>query len=156
MAEPRLIAGNRKARRNYHILDRFEAGICLQGTEVKSLRMGNANLKDSYATVARGEVFLHQLHIAPYDKGNIANHDPLRTRKLLLQKRQIAKLEAATQEKGLTLIPLSLYWKGKLAKVELALARGKRQYDKRDAIMRRDQKRELDRAVKDHLRRYKK
>ena len=156
MAEPRLIAGNRKARRNYQILDRFEAGICLQGTEVKSLRMGNANLKDGYATVVRGEVFLHQLHIAPYDKGNIANHDPLRTRKLLLQKRQIAKLETATQEKGLTLIPLSLYWKGKLAKVELALARGKRQYDKRDAIVRRDQQRELDRAMKDHLRRYKK
>ena len=156
MAEPRLIAGNRKARRNYHILDRYEAGICLQGTEVKSLRMGNANLKDSYATVVRGEVFLHQLHIAAYDKGNIANHDPLRTRKLLLQKRQIAKLETATQEKGLTLIPLSLYWKGNLAKVELALARGKRQYDKRDAIVRRDQQRELDRAVKDHLRRYKK
>lgn len=156
MSEQRLIAGNRKARRDYHILDRYEAGICLQGTEVKSLRMGNVNLKDSYATVVKGEVFLHQLHIAPYDKGNIANHDPLRTRKLLLQKRQIHKLETATQEKGLTLVPLSLYWKANLAKVELALARGKREYDKREAIVRREQSRELDRVMKDHLKYHKK
>lgn len=155
MSDHRLIAGNRKARRDYHILDRYEAGICLLGTEVKSLRMGSANLKDSYATVRNGEVFLLQLHIGPYDKGNIANHDPLRNRKLLLQKRQISKLETAIQDKGLTLIPLSLYWKGKHAKVELAVARGKRQYDKRDAITRREQARELDRAVKDRLKYHK-
>ena len=151
MPEQRLIAGNRKARRDYHILDRYEAGVCLLGTEVKSLRMGNANLKDSYAVVRNGEVFLHQLHIGPYDKGNIANHDPLRTRKLLLQKRQISKLETATHDKGLTLIPLSLYWKGKLAKVELALARGKKQYDKREAITRREQAREMDRIIKSRM-----
>lgn len=151
MAEFRLIAGNRKARRNYHILDKYEAGICLLGTEVKSLRMGSANLKDSYAVVKDGEVFLHNFHIGPYDKGNIANHDPLRVRKLLLQKRQISKLAAATIDKGLTLVPLSIYWKGKLAKVELALARGKRQYDKRDAITQREQSRELDRIMKDRM-----
>lgn len=152
MSDKRLISANRKARRDYHILDRYEAGICLVGTEVKSLRMGAANLKDSYATVKGGEVFLHQLHISPYDKGNIANHDPTRTRKLLLQKREIRKLETATQEKGLTIVPLSLYWKGKLAKVELALARGKRQYDKREAITRREQARELDRIIKERIR----
>ena len=154
MEERQLIASNRKARRDYHVLDRYEAGICLQGTEVKSLRMGNANLKDSYAIANNGEIFLHNLHIGPYDKGNIANHDPRRIRKLLLQKREIRKLETAVQEKGLTLIPLSLYWKGNLAKVELAVARGKRAYDKRDAIARREQSRELDRVMKDHLKRY--
>ena len=151
-SEGQLIAGNRKARRDYHIIDKYEAGICLLGTEVKSLRLGNANLKDSYATVQNGEVFLQQLHISPYEKGNIANHDPRRARKLLLQKRQISKLSAAVQEKGLTIIPLSLYWKGKLAKVELALAKGKRQYDKRDAIVKREQARELDRVMKYQLR----
>jgi SsrA-binding protein len=154
MEDRQLIAGNRKARRDYHILNRYEAGICLLGTEVKSLRMGSANLKDSYATIKNGEVFLHQLHIGPYDKGNIANHDPLRVRKLLLQKREIRKLETATMEKGLTLIPLSLYWKGNLAKLDLAVARGKRAYDKRDAIARREQSRELDRVMKDHLKRH--
>ncbi|TKJ40230.1 SsrA-binding protein [candidate division LCP-89 bacterium B3_LCP] len=151
MTEKRQIAGNRKARRDYHILDKYEAGICLLGTEVKSLRMGSANLKDSYAAVRNGEVFLHNVHIGPYDKGNIANHEPMRVRKLLLQKRQINKLQSATQDKGLTLIPLSLYWKGNIAKVELATARGKRQYDKRDAITKREQARELDRVMKDHL-----
>lgn len=156
MTEHKLIAGNRKARRNYDILDRFEAGICLLGTEVKSLRNGSANLKDSYATIQNGEVFLHQLHIGLYDKGNIANHDPLRIRKLLLQKRQIHKLESSTADKGFTLIPLSLYWKGKYAKVELAVARGKRQYDKRQAITRREQSRELDRVMKEHSRRNRK
>lgn len=156
ISEHRLIAGNRKARRDYHILDRYEAGICLLGTEVKSLRMGNANLKDSYATIEKGEIFLHQLHISPYEKGNIANHDPTRTRKLLLRRREIRKLEAATLIKGQTLIPLSLYWKGKHAKIELALARGKRQYDKRDAIARRELARELDRVVKDRMKHYKK
>lgn len=152
MAEPRHIAVNRKAKRDYHILDRYEAGICLLGTEVKSLRAGNANLKDSYATVENGEVFLHKAHIALYDNGSIYNHDPLRVRKLLLQKREIKKLAQAIREKGLTLIPLSLYWKGKHAKVELALARGKRQYDKREAIAQREQARDLDRVMKNHSR----
>lgn len=153
MDDRRLIASNRKALRDYHVLDRIEAGMILLGTEVKSLRMGNANLKDSYAVVQNGEIFLHHLHIGPYDKGNIANHDPLRTRKLLLQKRQIRKLESATFEKGLTLVPLSLYWKRKHAKVELALVKGKRQYDKRQAIAQRDFKREIDRTMKEHLKR---
>ena len=151
MPERRLIAGNKKARRDYHIMDRYEAGICLLGTEVKSLRMGNANLKDSYAAVSNGEVFLHHLHIGPYEKGGIANHDPVRIRKLLLQKREIHKLEVATQEKGLTIVPLSLYWKNNLAKVELALAKGKREYDKRDAIAKREEARAIDRVMKDHL-----
>jgi SsrA-binding protein len=150
MPQERQIAVNRKARRDYHILDRYEAGICLLGTEVKSLRAGKANLKDGYAAIEDGEVYLHQVHISPYDKGSIGNHDPLRIRKLLLNKREIRKLAQSTQEKGLTLIPLSLYWKGKHAKVELALARGKRQYDKREAIARREQNRELDRAMKNH------
>lgn len=151
MSEYRQIAKNKKAFRDYHIVDRFEAGIALQGSEVKSLRNGSANLKDSYATISNGEVFLHQLHIGIYDKATIYNHDPLRVRKLLLQKREIKKLSMATLEKGLTIIPLTMYWKGNLAKVELALARGKRMYDKRDAIAKRDQARELDRAMKDHL-----
>ena len=153
MPDYRKIASNKKARRDYHITDRYEAGICLQGTEVKSLRLGNVNLKDSYAAVSNGEVFLHNLHIGPYDKGNIANHDPVRLRKLLLKKREIHKLEIATFERGLTIVPLSLYWKGNLAKVELALAKGKREYDKRDAIARREEARALDRVMKDHLKR---
>ncbi|MBU0517515.1 SsrA-binding protein SmpB [bacterium] len=151
MADQRQIAGNRKAFRDYHITDRLEAGIALLGSEVKSLRMGKANLKDAYATIVKDEVFLQHLHIGPYDKATIYNHDPLRTRKLLLKKREIKKLSMATLEKGLTIIPLSLYWKGNLVKVELALARGKRMYDKRDAIAKRDQARELDRVMKDHL-----
>ncbi len=150
MPQERQIAVNRKARRDYHILDRYEAGICLLGTEVKSLREGKANLKDGYAAIEDGEVYLHQVHISPYDKGSIGNHDPLRKRKLLLNKREIRKLAQSTREKGLTLIPLSLYWKGKHAKVELALARGKRQYDKRETIARREKERELDRAMKNH------
>ena len=152
MGENLVIARNRKALHDYHVLDRLEAGIVLVGTEVKSLRQGNANLKDSYAATHRGEVFLHQMHIGPYDKGNIANHDPLRIRKLLLQKRQIRKLEIAVQTKGITLVPLALYWKDKRVKVELALVRGKRQYDKRAAITRREEARALDRAVKEYRR----
>ncbi len=152
MPESHLIARNRKALHDFQIMDRYEAGISLLGTEVKSLRGGNANLKDSYADVHSGEVFLHRMHIGPYDKGNIANHDPLRTRKLLLQKRQIRKLEFAVTEKGLTLVPLSLYWKNNHVKVELALVRGKRQYDKRTAIARREEARSLDRVMKEYKR----
>lgn len=153
MPESLLIARNRKALHDFHVLDRYEAGIALVGTEVKSLRAGNANLKDSYAAVAGHEVFLHQMHIGPYDKGNIANHDPLRIRKLLLQRRQIRKLEFAVLEKGLTLVPLSLYWKNNKVKVELALVRGKRQYDKRAAIARREEARSLDRVIKQYKKR---
>jgi SsrA-binding protein len=153
MQENQPIARNRKALHDYHVIDRFEAGIALLGTEVKSLRAGNANLKDSYALVRNGEVFLHQMHIGPYDKGNLFNHEPLRTRKLLLKKRHIRKLEATVQEKGLTLVPLTLYWKNNKVKVELATVRGKRQYDKRAAIARREEARDLDRVRKDHLNR---
>jgi SsrA-binding protein len=156
MADRKIITGNRKALHEYHILDRIEAGICLTGTEVKSLRQGNANLKDSFALIDHGEIYLQKLHISPYDKGTYFNHDPYRIRKLLLQKRQIKKLQWNIDEKGVTLIPLSLYWKGKLVKVELALARGKKQYDKRDAIAKRENDRELDRVVKDNLKYYKK
>jgi len=153
MTENQFIARNRKALHDYHIVDKLEAGISLLGTEVKSLRAGNANLRDSYAAVQRSEVFLHHVHIGPYDKGNIANHDPLRIRKLLLQKRQIRKLEAAVQEKGLTLVPLSLYWKNNRVKVEIALVRGKRQYDKRAAIAKREEKRSLDRVIREYSKR---
>ncbi|HEX7344955.1 MAG TPA: SsrA-binding protein SmpB [bacterium] len=153
MADNSVIARNRKALHNYHVLDRLEAGIALVGTEVKSLRAGNANLKDSYAYVKDGEIFLFQMHIGPYDKGNIANHDPLRIRKLLLQRRQIRKLEFSLAEKGLTLVPLSLYWKNNRVKVELATVRGKRQYDKRSAIARREEARSLDRILKEYKKR---
>lgn len=151
-----VIARNKKALHDYHILEKWEAGIALQGTEVKSLRMGHANLKDSYALIQDGEVFLHQMHIGPYDKGNIFNHEPTRIRKLLLQKRQIKKLAASLRSKGFALVPLSVYWKDNRVKVEIALVRGKRQYDKRDAIARREESRALDRAMKQHLRTLKK
>ena len=153
MAENLVITRNRKALHEYHVLDRLEAGIALVGTEVKSLRAGHANLKDSYASVKDGEIFLYQMHISPYDKGNIANHDPLRCRKLLLKKKQIRKLESGLSEKGLTLVPLSLYWKNNRVKVELAIVRGKRQYDKRAAIARREEARSLDRVMKEYKKR---
>lgn len=146
--ERRVVVSNRKARHEYHILDTFEAGISLKGTEVKSLRKGNANLLDSYAVVKNGEVWLLGLHISPYEQGNINNHEPTRTRKLLLQRKQIRKLVGNVREKGLTLIPLSIYFKGPYAKVELALAQGKKQYDKREAISRRDAERELRQRLK--------
>ena len=153
MADNTLITRNKKALHDYHLVDKVEAGISLLGTEVKSLRAGNANLRDAYASIQNAEVFLHHMHIGPYDKGNIANHDPLRTRKLLLHSRQIRKLETSVQEKGLTLVPLSLYWKNNRVKVELALMRGKRQYDKRDAIAKREEKRSLDRVMKEYKKR---
>lgn len=146
--ERRVVVSNRKARHDYHVLDTFEAGISLKGTEVKSLRKGNANLLDSYAVVKNGEVWLLGLHISPYEQGNINNHEPTRTRKLLLQRKQIRKLIGNVREKGLTLIPLSIYFKGPYAKVELALAQGKKHYDKREAISRRDAERELRQRLK--------
>lgn len=145
----KLITQNRKARHEYIVLAKYEAGIVLRGTEVKALRAGKANLKDSYARVERGEVILYQLHISPYEKGSYANHHPLRPRKLLLHKSEIRKLQGSVQEKGLTLIPLKMYFKGGKAKVELALARGKKSYDKRADIAKRDAARDMERSFKE-------
>jgi SsrA-binding protein len=142
----RITISNRKARHEYFIIEALEAGIVLTGTEVKSLRKGNANLQDSYAELRSGEVWLEGMHISPYEQGNINNHEPRRRRKLLLQRKQIRKLIGGMKEKGLTLIPLSVYFKGPYAKVELALARGKKSYDKRDAIAKRDADRDIARA----------
>jgi len=146
----RVVATNRKAYHDYFIEERFEAGIMLQGTEVKSLRDGKVNLQDSYASVRDGEVFLHHCHISPYSHGNIMNHDPLRVRKLLLHRKEINKLLAKTQQKGLTLIPLRIYFSARgHAKVELGLAKGKKLYDRRESIKAREAGREVERAIKD-------
>jgi SsrA-binding protein len=144
----KIISVNRKARHDYFIEDEFEAGMVLQGTEVKSLRLGQANLKDSYARINNGEVFVHQMHISPYPFAYYDNHDPLRPRKLLLHAREIKRLYGKVNEKGLSLIPLKIYFQKGKAKMTLALARGKRKYDKRDTLRQRDQKKELDRARK--------
>jgi len=141
----KIIAENRKARHNYFIDDRFEAGMVLKGTEVKALRMGRCNLKDAYARIKNGEIFLRQVHIGEYPFAYYDNHDPLRPRKLLLHKHEIMRLYAKVNEKGLALIPLRVYFKNGKAKVTLAVARGKRKYDKRETIRRRDEKRDLDR-----------
>jgi SsrA-binding protein len=149
MGEKQIVQ-NRMARRNYQILDTFEAGIALQGTEVKSLREpGSMTLKDSYADIRKGEVFLVGAHINPYKQGNIYNHEPERPRKLLMHKREIEKLEQRIAEKGLTLIPLSLYFKRGRVKVQLGLGRGKNVHDKRDTIKARESKIEMDRALKE-------
>ncbi len=147
----RVTISNRKARHDYHILQTMEAGIALKGTEVKSLRKGNANLQDSYAEVTKGEVWLEGMHISPYEQGNINNHEPRRKRKLLLQKKQIRKLIGGLKEKGLTLVPLSIYFKGAYAKVELALARGKKSFDKREAIAKRDADRDIARIKRSKI-----
>ena len=141
----KIIAENRKARHNYFIDDRFEAGMVLKGTEVKALRMGRCNIKDAYARIKNGEVFLHQMHIGEYPFAYYGNHDPLRPRKLLLHKHEIQRLYGKVNEKGLSLIPLRVYFKQGKAKTTLALAHGKRKYDKRETIRRRDEKRDLDR-----------
>jgi SsrA-binding protein len=148
----KTIVQNRKARHDYFIEETFEAGIALSGTEVKSLRMGRANLNDSYAAIKNGEVFVYGLHISPYEMGNRFNHDPVRVRKLLLHRYEINKLIGYTQKKGLTLVPLSLYFKKGKVKVELAVARGKKLYDKRDDIAKKDAMREIDRRLKDSSR----
>lgn len=146
----KVVATNRKAFHDYAIEEKLEAGIVLKGTEVKSLREGQVNLKDSYASVDRGELVLHHCHISPYSHGNIMNHDPVRPRKLLLHRKEINKLLGKTQQKGLTLVPLRIYFSPRgLAKVELALARGKKQYDRREAIKDREAGREMARAMKD-------
>lgn len=151
MAE-KVIAVNRKARHEYHILDTFEAGISLTGTEVKSLRAGKASLQDSYAKVEGREILLYNLHISPYEKGNRFNHEPKRTRKLLMKKNEILKLLGKSREKGLAIVPLKMYFNRGWAKVEIALAQGKKSYDKRSSLAEKDAKREMERARKNNLR----
>lgn len=153
MPEDKTVARNRKARHEYFILDSFEAGLVLSGTEIKSVREGHANLKDGFARVENGELWLYNVHISPYDKGSYYNKDPLRPRKLLVRKSEIRKLLQKTREKGLTLIPLKLYLKrGQWAKVELAIAKGKQLHDKRDAVAERDAERAMNRAIRQKLR----
>jgi len=147
MAE-KLIADNRRARFDYQLLDRFEAGIVLQGTEVKALRDGRASLAQAYAEVRDGEAWLVGAEIQPYGHGNVANHEPLRDRKLLLHRRELESLQGKVRERGLTLVPTRLYWKDGRAKVELAVARGKQTVDKRRDIARRDAQRQIERALK--------
>ncbi|HZO61292.1 MAG TPA: SsrA-binding protein SmpB [Solirubrobacterales bacterium] len=142
------IATNRQARFRYELLDRWETGIALEGSEVKSVRDGKVTLKDSYALVRDGEVWLHNMHIAPYQPAARQGHDPERPRKLLMHKREIERLIGKTHEKGLTLVPTRMYFSGPRAKVELALARGKEQHDKREAIREREQRREMQRELK--------
>jgi SsrA-binding protein len=142
----KLIAENRKARHDYLIVDQYEAGLVLTGTEVQSLRLGKANLKDSYAKVKDGEVWLYQMHISPYPFAYYNNHEPLRVRKLLLHKREILRLYAKANEQGHTLVPLKLYFKAGKVKITLALAKGKREFDKRETLRERDRKREVERA----------
>lgn len=144
----KIVAENRKARHNFHIDDEYEAGMVLKGTEVKSLRGGRANIKDAYARIKDGEVFLYQMHIGEYPFAHYDNHETLRVRKLLLHQREIRKLYAKANEKGYSLIPLKVYFKNGRAKVSIGLGRGKRAFDKREAIKQRDAKRDLDRMKK--------
>lgn len=144
----KLIAENRKARHEYFVLEDFEAGIALTGTEVKSIRQGNVNLKDSWCSIENGELFIKQMHISPYEKGNIFNRDPLRVRKLLMHKREIMRLYGKQKQDGLTLVPLSMYFKDSRVKVQLGLCKGKKLYDKREDAAKRDAKRTIDRALK--------
>ena len=143
------IALNRKARHDYFVEDSYEAGIELFGTEVKSIRQGQVNLKDSWCDIDNGEIFIKGMHISPYEKGNIFNKDPLRIRKLLMHRREINKLFGLVTQQGYTLVPLSLYFKGSHVKVSVGLCRGKKLYDKREDMARRDAKRDMDRAMKD-------
>jgi SsrA-binding protein len=151
MTQPhiKIVCQNKKARHDYHIIEVLEAGMVLVGTEVKSLREGRANLKDSYARIRDGELYLVQAHISPYSHASYDNHDPERVRKLLVHKRELKRLTGKTQEKGLTLVPLKIYFKDGKAKIELALASGKKSYDKRETLKRQTQKREMERAIKD-------
>ena len=146
--EGRLIAQNKKARHDYTILDTIEAGIVLQGTEIKSIRNSRINLKDGFVRIRNGEAYLYNVHISPYEQGNIFNHDPLRTRKLLLHKKQIAQLIGESKNTGMTIVPLKVYIKDGYAKVLIGLAKGKREYDKRETLKRKDQERQIDRALR--------
>lgn len=147
--EGKLIAQNRKANHDYFIEETYETGIVLQGTEIKSIRAGRVNLKDSFARIHNGEVFLHNMHISPYEHGNRYNHDPVRTRKLLLHKKQISKLIGETKEAGYTLVPLKIYLKNGFAKLLLGLGKGKKQYDKREDLRRKEAKRDIERAFRE-------
>ena len=149
MAESvKVVAKNSKAYHDYFIEEKYEAGIELAGTEVKSIRMGNVNLKDSFCIIKDGQLSVHSMHISPYEKGNIFNKDPRRPRRLLMHKREIMRLFGRLKQDGLALIPLSIYFKGPRVKLELGLARGKKLYDKRESAARRDAKREIDRTMK--------
>ena len=144
----KIAAQNRKAHHDYFVEDKFEAGIELFGTEVKSIRAGRLNLKDSGCSIKDGEIFVNGMHISPYEKGNIFNRDPVRVRRLLMHKREIAKLHALVKQDGYALVPLSVYFKDARVKVEVGLCKGKKNYDKRDSMARRDAQREMDRAMK--------
>ena len=152
MAEIKQVAANRKAFHDYEILEKLEAGISLTGTEIKSLRAGGAHIREAYARPERGEMWLYGAHIAPYQAGSYQNHEPTRPRRLLLHRKQIREWSSTMAEKGLTIVPLSLYLKDGMAKVELGLAKGRRQYDKRQAIAKRDADREIARALKQSVR----
>ena len=145
----KVIAENRKARHDYFVEERYEAGIILTGTEIKSIRAGRVNLKDSYAEISGGEVWLTQMHISPYEQGNRFNHEPLRKRKLLLNRTEIVKLNAQVQQQGMTLIPLRIYLKKGMAKIDLGLCKGKKNYDKRDDIAKKDAKRDMERELRE-------
>lgn len=145
----RVVTDNRRAFHEYHILERFDAGLVLTGTEVKSLRMGKVNLTDAFARIENGEVWIYSMHVAPYTHGNIYNVDPMRRRKALLKKMEIARLLGKTREKGLTLIPLKLYFDGDWAKVEIGLAKGKNLHDKRDALSKKEAQRDVQRELKE-------
>ena len=144
----KVVSQNKKAFHDYFILDTFEAGIELKGTEIKSVRKGNTNLKDSFIRIKNNEAFIENMHIAPYEQGNIFNHEPLRTRKLLLHKKEIKKLQKEVKENGLTIVPTKLYFNTSKLKVEIALARGKKLYDKRQDLKAKDAKRDMERALK--------
>ena len=148
----RVIADNRKARHDYFVLEALEAGIELVGTEVKSIRTGSVSLKDSWVDIVNGEMLVMGMHISPYEKGNIFNRDPVRPRKLLVHRREIAKWSAELKQQGLTLVPLKLYFKGSRVKVEVGLCKGKKLYDKRASTAERDAKRDIDRAMKERAR----
>ena len=150
--ELKTVAQNRKARHDYFVVETYEAGIALFGTEVKSLRAGTVNLKDAYCSIKNGEIFVLGMHISPYEKGNVFNRDPLREKKLLMHKREILKLFGLVSREGYTLIPLSLYFSGSHVKLELGLCKGKHNYDKRDDIAARDAKREMERTMKQKVR----
>lgn len=148
----KLIANNKKAYHDYFIEDKYEAGIELFGTEVKSIRMGKCSIKEAYVRIERGQVYIYGMHVNPYEKGNIFNRDPLRVRKLLLHRLEIRRLDAKIAQKGYTLVPLQVYFKGSLVKVEIGLARGKKLYDKREDMAKKDARREVQREFKQNLR----
>ncbi|WP_243387815.1 SsrA-binding protein SmpB [Bacillus kexueae] len=142
----KVVSQNKKANHDYFIEETYEAGLVLQGTEIKSIRLGRVNLKDAFARIEKGEVFLHNMHISPYEQGNRYNHEPLRTRKLLLNRKEINKLIGATKEEGYSLVPIKLYLKNGFAKVLIGLGKGKKKYDKREDLKKKEAKREIERA----------